>query len=117
VSRSQEARAAGRLAGDVLAGLVDTVRDVHRAVADRAFAAAGPAAAPVRMLHDGITAGVYGAVRGAHAVLPRGLAALAAAGAHLSDRPSPSGTPAGPVLAVLNGLGETASPGGMRRLR
>jgi hypothetical protein len=104
MSRNQEIRAAGRLAGDVLAGVVDTVHDVHRAVARRAFAAVGPAAAPVRVLHDGITNGVYGVVRGAHAALPRG-AAVAAAAAGLADQPPLSASPpAGLALAVLNGL-------------
>jgi pimeloyl-ACP methyl ester carboxylesterase len=106
MSPSREIRAAGRLAGDVLAGVVDTVREVHRAVARRAFAAVGPAAAPVRALHDGITDGVYGVVRRAHAILPRGAAAVAAAGASLAEQPPPSASlPAGLVLAVLNGLG------------
>src|SRR5947209_13340922 len=106
MSGSQEIRAAGRLAGDVLTGIVDTVRDVHRAVAHRAFTAVGPVATPVRMVHDGIANGVYGVVRGAHAVLPRGAALVAAAGAELSDRPPLSASPpAGFVLALLNGLG------------
>src|SRR5436305_150135 len=106
MSRSQEIRAVGRLAGDVFAGVVDTVRDVHRAVARRAFAAVGPVAAPVRMLHDGITARVYGLVRGAHVALPRGASAVAAVGAGLSDQPPLSASPpAGLVLGVLNGVG------------
>src|SRR5262245_39289913 len=105
LSRSQEIRAAGRLAGDVLTGVVDTVHDVHRAVARRAFAAVGPAAAPVRVLHDGITNVVYGVVRGAHAALPRGAAVAAAAGAGLADQPPLSASPpAGLALAVLNGM-------------
>ena len=105
MSRSQEIRALGRLAGDVFAGVVDTVRDVHRAVARRAFAAVGPVAAPVRVLHDGITARVYGLVRGAHVALPRGASAVAAVGAGLSDQPPLSASPpAGLVLGVLNGV-------------
>jgi pimeloyl-ACP methyl ester carboxylesterase len=105
MSRSQEIRAAGRLAGDVLAGVVDTVHDVHLAIARRAFAAVGPAAAPVRVLHDSITNTVYGVVRGAHAALPRGAAVAAAAGAGLADQPPLSASPpAGLALAVLNGL-------------
>ncbi len=105
MTRSREVLAAGRLAGDVLAGVVDTVRDVHRAVARRAFAAVGPAAAPVRVLHDGIATGVYGVVRGAHAALPRGAAVVAAVGAGLADqRPLSASPPAGLVLGLLNGL-------------
>jgi PGAP1-like protein len=105
MSRGQEIRAAGRLAGDVFAGVVDTVRDVHRAIARRAFAAAGPAAAPVRVVHDGITTAVYGVVRGAHIALPRGAAVVAAIAADLADQPPLSASPpTAPVLGVLNGL-------------
>lgn len=42
---------------------MDAVREVHRAIADRVFAAAP--AGPVRLLHDGISTGVYTGVRGA----------------------------------------------------
>src|SRR6266511_1291198 len=105
MSRSQEIRAVGRLAGDVLVGVVDTVRDVHRAVARRVFAAVGPVAAPVRVVHDSITSGVYGVVRGAHAALPRGATAVAAVGAGLADQsPLSDSPPAGLILGVLNGL-------------
>ncbi len=105
MSRSQEIRAAGWLAGDVLAGVVDAGRDVHRAVARRAFAAAGPAAAPVRVVHDGITAAVYGMVHNAHTVLPQGAAVAAAIGSELVDEPALSASlPTAPVLGVLNGL-------------
>jgi hypothetical protein len=105
MSGSQEIRAAGRLAGDVFAGVVDTVREVHRAVARRAFAAVGPAGVPVRVLHDGIANGMYRVVRRAHVVLPGGAAVVAAAGAGLSDEPPLSASaPAGLGLAVLNGV-------------
>jgi PGAP1-like protein len=105
MSHSQEIRAAGRLAGDLLAGAVDTMREVHRAVARRAFAAAGPAAAPVRAVHDNITTAVYGMVRSVHSALPQGAAAVAAVGSDLAGAPSLSaGLPTAPVLGVLNGL-------------
>jgi pimeloyl-ACP methyl ester carboxylesterase len=105
MSRGQQIRAAGRLAGDVFAGVVDTVRDVHRAIARRAFAVAGPAAAPVRVVHDGITTAVYTLVRGAHTALPQGAAVAAAISPGPADQPPPSAGPAtAPVLAVINGL-------------
>lgn len=105
MSRSHEIRAAGRLAGDVLAEVVATVRDVHRAVAVRVFTAVGPTAAPVQVAHDGISTAVYGVVRGAHAALPRGVAAVTAIGSELADeRPLPVGSATAPVLGVLNGL-------------
>jgi len=40
--------------------LLGTVRDVHRAVSSRVFRMTGPAAGPVRAVHDGISDGVYG---------------------------------------------------------
>lgn len=105
MSRSHEIRAAGRLAGDVLAEVVGTVRDVHRAVALRAFTAVGPAAVPVQVVHDGVSGAVYGVVRGVHAALPRGVAEAAAVGSGLvEERPLPGGSAAGPVLGVLNGF-------------
>jgi pimeloyl-ACP methyl ester carboxylesterase len=110
VGRGEEIRAAGRLVGDVLAGAVGTVRDVHQAVAGRAFAAVGPAALPVRVLHDGIAGGVYAAVRGAHAALPRAVCTVAASGVSPDQPPLSASLPGGLVLAVANGLwGDTLS--------
>jgi aryl-alcohol dehydrogenase-like predicted oxidoreductase len=40
-----------------------TVQDVHKAIARRTFGAIGPAGAMARVAHDGIAAGVYGAMR------------------------------------------------------
>jgi triacylglycerol lipase len=40
--------------------VVGTVRDVHFAVGRRNFRATGPPSTPVRLLHDGISASVYG---------------------------------------------------------
>jgi pimeloyl-ACP methyl ester carboxylesterase len=42
-------------------------QSLHRAVARRAFGPQGPAAAPVRVLHDGIAGAVYGSLRAATA--------------------------------------------------
>jgi pimeloyl-ACP methyl ester carboxylesterase len=117
MSRSREVRAAGRLVGDLLAGVVETVRDVHRAVARRAFTAVGPAAAPVRVVHDTIADGVYGVVRAAHATLPQAVAALPQAvvaalpQAVVAGRSGPPRRTAPPVallMGVLNGLGGDA---------
>ncbi|HEX2175999.1 MAG TPA: alpha/beta fold hydrolase [Nocardioidaceae bacterium] len=65
--------AAGALAADYAERLlVGTVRDVHRALSTRVFRWTGPAGAPARLLHDGISSGVYG-------LLSRGLRATGAA--------------------------------------
>jgi hypothetical protein len=101
---SAEVRAAGRLAGDVLAGGVGVVHDVHRAIASRSFAAVGPVARPIQRLHDAIAGAVYGAVRIAHAAVPHVGAAIAAAALPAEAR-SLSNTPRGDAaLAALNGL-------------
>ena len=60
--RSTEVRAIGELAGRTLAGTGTMVRDLHMAVAGRAFAAVGPGGAPARAVHDGVAGAVYGAV-------------------------------------------------------
>jgi hypothetical protein len=60
-----ELRAAGRLAGHVFAGLTGRVEQVHEAIAGRALRPVQPGAAPVRLIHDTISRGVYLAVRGA----------------------------------------------------
>src|SRR2546423_303523 len=104
VGRGEEVRAAGGVSGDALAGVVGAVRDVHQAIARRAFAAVGPVARPVRVLHDGIAGAVYATVRGAHAILPRVASAVAALGIP-PDRPSLSAGGTGALIfAAVNGL-------------
>jgi pimeloyl-ACP methyl ester carboxylesterase len=68
--RGAEARAIGELAGRTLAGAGTMVRDLHMAVAGRAFTTAGPGGAPARVVHDGVAEAVYGGVRMALAALP-----------------------------------------------
>jgi hypothetical protein len=91
----------GRLGGLVFAGLVARIERVHQVIADRAFAPAGLAGAPVRLVHDGVARGAYLAVRGA------GLAAGTAggqAGFVLGAGGRPAGSKPGGnlALAVLN---------------
>jgi pimeloyl-ACP methyl ester carboxylesterase len=104
MGRGEEIRAAGRVVGDALAGVVGVVRDVHAAVAGRSFAAVGPAARPVQAVHDVIAGGVYAVVRGAHFALPR-MASMAAAHGFPSDHAPLSESRSGRFgLAVANGL-------------
>lgn len=67
--RRAEVRALARLAGDELGGAVDGIGAIHRAVSDRVFATVrlgvGPAAAPVKVVHDAITDSVYRIISGA----------------------------------------------------
>jgi PGAP1-like protein len=60
-----ELRAVGRLGGLVFSGLVARIEQVHQVVAGRAFAPAGLAGAPARLIHDGVARGAYLGVRGA----------------------------------------------------
>ncbi|GAA2655129.1 esterase/lipase family protein [Paractinoplanes durhamensis] len=99
-----EFRAAGRVVGDALAGVVAVVRDTHRAIADRAFTALGPAANPIRAVHGVIAGGVYATVLTAHAVLPR-VAGIAVGHGWRPEQAPLSGHRAGRMtLAVVNGL-------------
>ena len=97
-------RAAGGFAGDVLAATPGLVRDTHRAIAGRVFGAIGPAARPVQVVHDGVSAAVYLGVRGTSAAMPRlagsVLGAVAAAGG-----PAPPATRAGRMAhGAVNGM-------------
>jgi pimeloyl-ACP methyl ester carboxylesterase len=101
--RSAEIRAAGDLAGRALAGTGTLVRDVHAAIARRAFAAVGPSGEPARAVHDGVSAAVYGGVRAALGALPRGAGGALALRAP-ADAPSLAASPRGALaLAALNG--------------
>jgi pimeloyl-ACP methyl ester carboxylesterase len=110
-----EARAAGRLAGDALGGFGTLVRDMHSAIATRAFEAIGPGVAPVRAVHDGVSTAVYAAVRGALTALPRAggavYAARTAPGApRLTESPRGSLALAALNAAVGDALGERGDP-------
>ena len=98
----QEARAAVRLVGRMVAGVTSHVERVHQAVAARPFRLTSPAAAPVRLVHDAVAGGVYATVR------VSGLAAGVVAGELLAatrrqDSVSAGASPAGNLaLAALN---------------
>lgn len=122
-----EAEALRRLAAQELAAIPRGIADVHGAIAGRVFGALGSPAAPVRLMHDAISRGVYESVSGglwlgAHAVVrPRTvpLPAIAALNGLYGDRleaeASPLaiqmqlvGEPETPHVAVfVHGLGET----------
>ena len=91
------------MAGDALAGPAALARDVHGAVAGRAFGLLGILGAPVRLAHDGISSLAYASARSGLAALPR------TGGAALAQLPPPKTTPlrdspgGGIGLGVLNG--------------
>jgi hypothetical protein len=92
-----ELRALTRLAFDELGAAAGGIGEVHRAIADRAFGAAG--SGPARLLHDAIAGGVYATVRGAAGLTGRAAGAAVSGGGR-----SLSVTPRGAaVLAAVNG--------------
>ena len=100
--RSTEVRAIGELAGRTLAGAGTMVRDLHMAVAERAFTAVGPGGAPARVVHDGVAEALYGGVRTALAAVPRGAGSAVARSAH-DEGPALAHSPRGSLaLAALN---------------
>ena len=62
--KSEEVRAAGRLATQTLVDTFSYVEETHRAAAGRVFALTGPAGVPARVIHDGVATGVYTVIRG-----------------------------------------------------
>jgi pimeloyl-ACP methyl ester carboxylesterase len=99
--QADEIKATGRMVTRALADGVTHVQQVHQSFANRAFALTGRASVPVRILHNGISTGIYSTVRVAG--LATGLAASEVAGLL-----APAGQPAGAssrgnlALAVLN---------------
>ncbi|MFF0454498.1 lipase family alpha/beta hydrolase [Nocardia africana] len=100
-----EIEALARLAGDELAGAVDGIATVHRAISDHVFAAVrlgvGPAAQPVQVIHDSIADTVYRIVSGSAV----SAAKLAEQAATFSGMPTPSRTVFGSgLIAAVQGL-------------
>ncbi len=104
-----QSRDAGRFLGDALAGAARSIGHIHLSISGRTFDAIGPVAAPIRSLHDGLTGGVYAAVAGAHAVVPRaGALAAAMRSQRRSEDPVQEGwspqSRSARLLGALNGL-------------
>src|SRR5215207_6710500 len=111
--RSAEIEAVGELAGRALAGTGALMRDLHAAIADRAFTAVGPTGAPARAVHDGVALAVYGGVRATLGALPRGVGTALALSTP-AEAPSLAHSPRGSLaLGVLNGyLGDALAAAG-----
>jgi pimeloyl-ACP methyl ester carboxylesterase len=99
-----EVRDGGALLGTALGEFAELARDVHKAIAARVFGLLGPVGAPVRMLHDAISATAYAGARLGARTVP------AAAGAIAAETGTPSteaygDTPRGHfTLSALNGF-------------
>jgi pimeloyl-ACP methyl ester carboxylesterase len=102
--RPDEVRGLSDLAFRELADFMGGIGSIHRAIAGRVFSSTGPAAAPVRLAHDAISAGVYAGLRGGSALLGRGAGEALARRARAEGREL-STTPRGSaLLAAINGL-------------
>ncbi len=99
-----ELRALNALAFDELRRFPGAIRDMHLGIAERAFRGAGPAALPVKLIHDAFSSGAYGAVGAGASGL--GKAIDTAFERHrVGEQVSLSTSQAGSFgLAVLNGL-------------
>ena len=99
-----DVEAIGALVGDGLAAGGGFIKQMHEGIASRPFDILGPSAAPARVLHDGISSAVYGAVRGGLRAASRGAATVVALRVTETEAPLDS-TPAGSVtLGAVNGL-------------
>src|SRR5213078_18723 len=99
--RADELKDTSRLAAVVVQGLVERIHELHGGIARRAFGVIGPAAAPVRLVHDTIADAVYGGVRvmtGAAVRVAGTAAAPRAGGTSLDEAPA-----ARVALAIVNG--------------
>ncbi|MBV9309735.1 MAG: alpha/beta fold hydrolase [Solirubrobacterales bacterium] len=102
--RNSDVQAIGGLGGDALAAGASAIKDMHEGIAGRPFRSLGPMAAPVRIIHDGVSGAVYTGVQGALRGISRAGAGLLALGSSNED-PALVSTPAGALaLGVINGL-------------
>jgi pimeloyl-ACP methyl ester carboxylesterase len=100
--RSAEVRAVGELAGHALSGTGTLVRDMHAAIARRAFEAVGPRGDSARTVHDEVSAPVHSGVRAALRAMPQTVGAAPATTA-LDEAPALAESSRGALaLAVLN---------------
>jgi hypothetical protein len=76
--RTADIKALGELAGDALAAGGGFIKGMHEGIASRPFEILGPAAAPARVVHDGIAQSVYAALSDALRAASREGAALLA---------------------------------------
>lgn len=104
LTRHEELKAVGDLGAFALEMVTDRVEELHHAISRRSFDATGPAADPVRAVHDAVSAALYGSVRAAGGAAARGVAAAVARFTPEHAEPI-SDTPGGAAArSALNGL-------------
>jgi pimeloyl-ACP methyl ester carboxylesterase len=111
--RARELQGLGRLVVDTLSDGVKGIETMHRAAARRAFAGVGPAATPVRVIHDAVAGTVYSLVRTAGAAIGSAATNAGLIADARRERPALSASPRGAaVIGALNGiLGERLDDG------
>src|SRR3954452_6672300 len=103
--QTADVREVGTLAGRGGAAATGLVRDIHVAIARRAFALTGPAARPAHLAHDTISRGVYAAVGGGVrlAGLAGGTVAAVRAAGNPAHRPVTDRRRGNIVVGAVNG--------------
>jgi pimeloyl-ACP methyl ester carboxylesterase len=96
--------ALGQLAGDAAGGLAEQIHQMHTGIAERVWRAVGPAALPVRLVHDQVANRGYSAARQlTRGVVRGGVSALSAT--RPREAPSIERTVRGrAVVGALNGI-------------
>ena len=61
--RPEEIAALGDLAGEAAAGAARQIHELHTGIAGRVWGRVGPAALPVKLVHDRIARSAYSAAR------------------------------------------------------
>jgi pimeloyl-ACP methyl ester carboxylesterase len=98
-----ELQAAATLAGRGIAAGVARIEEFHHAVAGRAFGAIGPMGTPARVIHDGVSRGVYAGLRIGMQGIGTGAGALITASGGAGD--ALTRTPPGRLaVSTLNGF-------------
>src|SRR5579864_6201975 len=102
--RRDELTALGQLAGDAAGGLASQIQQMHRGIAGRVWRAVGPAAIPVRVVHDRIAdRGYAAAAEATRRLVSGGIGALGVV--QPRDAPSIERTLGGrAVVGALNGI-------------
>jgi pimeloyl-ACP methyl ester carboxylesterase len=102
--RRDEITALGDLASEAAAGAARQIHEMHSGIAGRVWGRVGPAALPVRLVHDRVARSAYGAASNLTRSIVRA-GAQAASAAHPADAPSIQGSPAGrAMVSALNGV-------------
>ena len=107
--RATEQRALGRLAAEELRNAVGGIGGLHRGIAERVFSGVekgvGPAAAPVRLVHDALSDRIYAAMRAVTGAVGLGAAEAAVRLRDDPTAPAPSTTRRGSLaIGFLTGV-------------